>query len=78
MAQVTSVLERIAYLPISVESMGMDRAFAAILPLARNEQLTTYDTCYLEQALRLLLPLATLDEKLKRAAVKVGIPLVSV
>jgi predicted nucleic acid-binding protein len=72
-AQVTSVLQRIADLPIFAESLGVDRVFGAILVIARQEQLTIYDTAYLELALRLLLPIATLDEKLKRAADHAGI-----
>ena len=51
--------------------------FGPILLLARQEQLTIYDAAYLELALRLLLPIATLDEKLKRAADHVGIQLLS-
>ena len=74
-AQVTSVLQRIADLPIFVESLGVDRVFGAILVIARQEQLTIYDAAYLELALRLLLPIATLDEKLKRAADHAGIQL---
>jgi predicted nucleic acid-binding protein len=74
-AQATSILRRIADLPISVESIRMDHAFQQILPLARQSQLTEYDAAYLELALRLSLPLATLDVQLQRAAKSVGVPL---
>jgi predicted nucleic acid-binding protein len=77
-AQVTSVLQRIAALPISVESADTYWMFGSILLLARQEALTVYDAAYLELALRRFLPLSTFDEKLKRAAEKVGIPLVSI
>jgi predicted nucleic acid-binding protein len=74
-AQVTSILRRVADLPISVDPVQIDHAFQQILPLARQSQLTEYDAAYLELALRLNLPLATLDAQLKRAAQGVGVPL---
>ena len=64
-------------LPISVEAVRVDRAFDQVLSLARHEQLTEYDAAYLELALRENLPLATLDDVLKRAAKKVGIALLA-
>lgn len=45
----------------------------AILTLARSHRLTVYDTAYLELALRLRLPLATLDEALAAAARAEGV-----
>jgi predicted nucleic acid-binding protein len=42
--------------------------------LAERHRLTTYDAAYLELALRLALPLATLDEALRRAAVAERLP----
>jgi predicted nucleic acid-binding protein len=72
-AQVTSVLQRIADLPISIEPIRVDRAFGPILLLARNEQLTEYDAAYIELASREGLPLATLDDRLRRAARSAGI-----
>jgi len=74
-AQVTSVLSRIAELPISVDSVRVDRAFERILSCARQEQLTEYDAAYLELALRESLPLATLDDRLRQAARSAGIAL---
>ena len=44
------------------------RAFRDVLPLAREQRLTTYDASYLELAMRLGLPLATKDTALLRAA----------
>ena len=46
-----------------------------VLALARQYMLTTYDAAYLELALRLSLPLATLDRRLGTAAKKAGIRL---
>jgi predicted nucleic acid-binding protein len=77
-AQVTSVLQRIASLPIRVEPIRVDRAFGQILAAARAEKLTDYDAAYLELAMREGLPLATLDEQLKQSARSVGVALVRI
>jgi predicted nucleic acid-binding protein len=77
-AQVTSVLRRIADLPISVDVVRVDRAFEQVLSFARQQQLTEYDAAYLELALREGIPLCTLDDKLRRAARSAGIALVKV
>ena len=74
-AQVTSILRRIADLPISVDPVQIDHAFQRILPLARQAQLTEYDAAYLELALRLRLPIAALDARLRQSAAAAGIAL---
>ena len=48
----------------------------AVLAFARLHRLTVYDAAYLELALRVDAPLATLDRKLAAAARAVGVPLV--
>ena len=48
---------------------------STLLPLMRIYELTAYDATYLELALRLKLPLATLDLKLISAAKQCGVPL---
>jgi predicted nucleic acid-binding protein len=77
-AQIAVLVSRIARLAISVEGSDPDRSFGEILSIARQEQLTAYDAAYAELALRLALPLATLDDELRRTAQRAGIPLVSV
>lgn len=72
-AQVASVLQRVAALPISLDSVRVDRTFDQVLSFARQEQLSEYDAAYLELALREGLPLATLDESLRSAATRAGI-----
>ena len=47
-----------------------------VLALARTHRLTVYDAAYLELALRVDAPLATLDRKLAAAARAAGVPLV--
>ncbi len=65
-------------LPITVDAETRIHAFGNTLSLARNHQLSAYDASYLELAMRLGLPLATLDDKLKTAAKAVGVPLFAV
>jgi predicted nucleic acid-binding protein len=55
-------------LDIRVDPDVPGRAFRDVLPLAREQRLTTYDATYLELAMRLGLPLATKDAALIRAA----------
>jgi len=47
----------------------------AIRDLAERHRLTSYDAAYLELAIRLNLPLATLDAELRKAAQAEGVPL---
>lgn len=61
--------------PITIEQVDTDRALDRILPLAQTHNLTPYDAAYLELALRLGLPLATLDNELIRAATALGVAL---
>jgi predicted nucleic acid-binding protein len=72
-AQVTGFLEELRAWPIQVDTLGVDRAFQQILSSAREHGLSAYDAAYLELAMREGLPLATLDEDLKRAARAVGV-----
>jgi len=62
-------------LQITVDRETLDRLWTATLPLADRYRLTLYDACYLELAQRRALPLATLDEDLRKAADAAGIAL---
>ncbi len=77
-AKVMSHLSDIRRLPILVEPADLARAFDQIPAVARQRHLTEYDAAYLELALRRALPLATLDNHLRRAARTAGVPLVSI
>jgi predicted nucleic acid-binding protein len=44
------------------------------MTLARQEGLTCYDAAYLELAMREGLPIAPLDQQLRQAAARVGVP----
>jgi predicted nucleic acid-binding protein len=67
-----NLLQRLA---VAIDVDGPDRAFRELLDLARSERLTVYDAAYLELALRLGLPLATKDAKLRKAGAGLGLPL---
>ncbi|AFZ27491.1 putative nucleic acid-binding protein, contains PIN domain [Cylindrospermum stagnale PCC 7417] len=60
---------------IQVDTATDTKALDATLNLARQEGLAAYDAAYLELALRLQLPLATLDTRLAEAATRCGISL---
>jgi len=68
-------LERLCAQALEVEAdiVPMRQAFIT----ARTYQLSAYDSVYLDLALRLRLPLATLDVPLRKAAVKAGLELLS-
>ena len=55
-------------LPIAVEPVDQARVGSAVLELAHDRGISVYDAMYLELALRMGLPLATLDERLAGAA----------
>jgi predicted nucleic acid-binding protein len=68
-------LQFLTALPIAVDAETPFRSFDPILGLARAHALTAYDAAYLDLALRRGLPLATLDDDLKKAASAVGVTL---
>jgi predicted nucleic acid-binding protein len=59
--------------PIGIDYASVQIAFGNIAALARDYSLSVYDASYLELAIRLRLPLASLDEPLIRAAKKCGV-----
>ncbi len=63
-----ATLADLSQLPIQVDAETDQHAWSATVHLAERNQLTLYDAAYLELALRRNLPLATLDEDLRRAA----------
>jgi len=73
-AQAGKWLAYLRSLPIAVDDETDDRAWSDVLGLARAHRISAYDAAYLELALRRRLPLATLDEQLKAAAARLGVP----
>jgi predicted nucleic acid-binding protein len=63
-------LQRLA---VAIDPEGSERASRELLELARRERLTVYVAAYLELALRLGLPLASKDAKLRKAAAGLGL-----
>ena len=73
LAERTQALGILQEMPIDVDDRTASLAFSAISGLAAARHLTVYDACYLELALRLDLPLASLDAQLRQAAQQAGV-----
>lgn len=71
--EVTRAARLLMALPIAVDPVERGRALTGTFRLARSRDLTTYDAAYLEVAVRLGLPLATLDADLRLAAEAEGV-----
>jgi predicted nucleic acid-binding protein len=65
-----SFTELIKGLPVETDERAAIDLLDLVIPVARRYALSAYDAAYLELAIRLDLPLATLDEDLKKAAKK--------
>ena len=74
-AKATKCLRFLTALPITIDTDTPFRAFDSMLDLARLHRLTAYDTAYFELAIRLGLPLATLDGDIGKAATASGVPI---
>ncbi len=71
--QTEGFLTRLDRLDLEIDGEAASRAFTHLLPLCRTHQLTSYDAMYLDLAMRRGMPLATLDDALRKAAKKVGV-----
>jgi predicted nucleic acid-binding protein len=65
-------------LPIMVDEESALRGLGIVLDLGRDHGLTAYDAAYLELAIRLGVPLATLDRQLSEAARSAGVSLLEI
>lgn len=70
---IQAFLNLVGSINIEADTDTFAYALTDTLQLARRYLLTAYDASYLELALRLGLPLATLDENLQKAADKAGV-----
>ncbi|MTV40566.1 type II toxin-antitoxin system VapC family toxin [Duganella radicis] len=68
----THFLRLLAQLSISIDSALAATHHGEVITLARQHDLTAYDACYLELALRLGAALASFDGKLIKAAQAAG------
>lgn len=62
-------------LPLIPDPLTVEQAWSSAFVLAQQFRLTSYDAAYLELAVRLDAPLATLDKGLSRAARAAGVTL---
>lgn len=72
-AQSDAFVANLGKLGIERDDEAPDRAFAHLLVLCRTHGLTSYDAIYLDLAVRRSLPLATLDQDLRRTGEKLGL-----
>jgi predicted nucleic acid-binding protein len=70
---ISRVRRALASLPIEIEAVAIDNVLSAVSDLARKLAITSYDAAYLELAARRRLPLATLDERLRKACAKLEV-----
>src|SRR5258708_23362877 len=75
--RIQEFLEILLKLPIHIDQVLMKRAVYDIRKLAQSHRLTSYDGAYLELALREDLPLASLDDDFKKAAVASAVLLIT-
>jgi predicted nucleic acid-binding protein len=73
-ADASAFLQLLAALDIQTDHETSTRAFDQLPPLCRSHGLTSYDAAYLDLAVRRRLPLASLDDDLRQAAIGLGIP----
>ena len=74
-AETARFLAILGAFPITVDDQTVAHGWSDTMHLARADNLSSYDAAYLELAIRLGLPLAALDGKLKTAAGAMGVPL---
>ena len=74
-AQSDAFIADLDKLGIERDDAPPDRAFTHLLALCRTHKLTSYDAIYLDLAVRRNLPLATLDDDLRKTAKKLGVRL---
>ena len=68
-------VDLLARLPIRTVPDSPDRVLNGCVALARAQQLTVYDASYLDLAVREGAPIATLDERVREAAGRLGVAL---
>ena len=73
-ADAARLLDFVRGLRLMTDDTPLESRIETIVALARTHALSAYDACYLELAMRLSLPLATLDRSLRNAAKEAGIP----
>ncbi len=67
------VLALVRALPLEMDEAPVLTTMEKVIELSRRHRISAYDAAYLELAVRLAAPLATLDRGLERAAKKAGV-----
>ena len=70
-------LTLLSQLPIVVEYERPEMMMKELLALARVNDLSSYDASYLDLAMRKGIPIATLDNKLIKAARRIAVPILA-
>lgn len=78
LAERQQAVSTLAELPVQIDPNTASQAWRETLNLAASRKLTIYDASYLELALRLRLPLASLDQALRLAAADCGVALLGI
>ena len=65
-------------LPIEVDPIAASRTWGAVLDLASTRRISAYDAMYLELAVRMRIPLATLDQSLGAAGRAAGVDVLAI
>ena len=65
-------------LPIDSDPISATRTWSAVLGLADKYGISAYDAMYLELAVRMHLPLATLDQRLRAAGRSAGVDVLGI
>jgi len=68
-------IQIIRELPTAIDHEGATVAFTRLVDLASEHELTVYDATYIELAIRMRLPLASNDARMKEAAIRSGVEL---
>lgn len=76
MTEWPEVCDSLLALPIHVDAESSERVLREVLPLADTHSLSVYDAIYLELAVRMQLPLATLDRQLSAASATCGVTVI--
>ncbi len=76
--EIRRFVELLEGLTINEDSLSISKSVNNILPLTQEYNLSAYDASYMAAAMRHGAPLATLDAKLKKAAGKAGVEILSV
>lgn len=72
-ARSEAFVDMLSRMDIDTDAATATQALYGTLQLARRYNLSSYDASYLELAMREDMPLATLDEDLRRAAKRAGV-----